>query len=131
MTNTLSNTANPLSRISIGTLEDLGYTVDYTQAEPFDSSSLDPSCRCDQSRRSLHGTAAAATKEEPRSLQETEADAQTREQAIAYGREFLQSRVMGNVGGRHAAKNQMIIANSLSVFYQREDGSIADELVTL
>lgn len=37
----------PLSRITIAGLEDLGYQVDYGEAEAFDVSNLNPSCICD------------------------------------------------------------------------------------
>jgi len=35
-----------MSRITLGTLEDLGYTVDYSKADPFPASEMDPSCVC-------------------------------------------------------------------------------------
>ena len=35
-----------LSRITVAGLEDLGYEVDYSQADPFPVSKLDPSCVC-------------------------------------------------------------------------------------
>lgn len=44
---------NFLSRISIATLEDMGYQVDYSSADPFRASNLGPGCAC--RRRSLRG----------------------------------------------------------------------------
>ena len=35
-----------MSRVTIGGLEDLGYVVDFSQADPFPASSLNASCRC-------------------------------------------------------------------------------------
>ena len=39
---------NQLSRITIGSLEDLGYTVDYTKADPYTTADLGtaPGCIC-------------------------------------------------------------------------------------
>lgn len=51
MTPTQDNTATkPLSVVTLALLEDLGYTVDYSKADPFDKSDLDPSCVCDSTR---------------------------------------------------------------------------------
>jgi hypothetical protein len=44
---------NPLSRVTVGSLEDIGYTVDYKQAQEFTASDLNPSCVCQ--RRLEHG----------------------------------------------------------------------------
>jgi hypothetical protein len=46
MTTILNTEGNPLARITIGGLQDLGYEVDYTNAEPFSSADIDPSCLC-------------------------------------------------------------------------------------
>ena len=47
MTGYLSGTTQPLSRITIGSLEDMGYEVDYSAADPFGSGDLRtcPGCR--------------------------------------------------------------------------------------
>lgn len=52
MTGYLSND-NPLSRITVATLDDLGYSVDYGAAAPF--SARDVSSRCCNPRRTLRG----------------------------------------------------------------------------
>ena len=36
----------PISRITIGALEDLGYGVDYSKADPFTVADLNPACSC-------------------------------------------------------------------------------------
>jgi hypothetical protein len=41
-----STGANPLSRITIGTLQDMGYQVDYSKADPFSRSDLATWCTC-------------------------------------------------------------------------------------
>jgi hypothetical protein len=46
MTGVLDSTINPLSRITIAGLEDLGYTVDYSKADPFTVYDLNFNCQC-------------------------------------------------------------------------------------
>jgi hypothetical protein len=49
MTGFLENnnqSSHPLSRITIAGLDDLGYTVDYTTADPFTVDDLDETCQC-------------------------------------------------------------------------------------
>ena len=49
-----ANTRLPVSRLTIAGLEDLGYEVDYSQAESFTAADLNPSCVCNNRlRRSL------------------------------------------------------------------------------
>jgi hypothetical protein len=54
---------NPLSRITIGSLEDLGYTVDYSTADTFTAANLGTGCAC--RRRHLKGEANNATSLHP------------------------------------------------------------------
>jgi hypothetical protein len=61
MTGELSRTGTiPLSRLTIATLDDLGYTVDYSSAETFTKSNLNLNCQCTQKRqrraRRRHGS---------------------------------------------------------------------------
>lgn len=42
-----------LSILTIAALDDLGYTVDYSKADPFDTSQMNPNCVCN--RRQLRG----------------------------------------------------------------------------
>ena len=46
------NGANPLSRLTVAGLQDLGYVVDYSGADSFPASSVNSACRCNL-RRSL------------------------------------------------------------------------------
>jgi hypothetical protein len=46
MTGNFAAGAQPLSRITIASFEDLGYTVDYTSADPYTRASLNPKCQC-------------------------------------------------------------------------------------
>jgi hypothetical protein len=81
MTGYINSGLNPLSRISIASLEDLGYTVDYSSAESYTRNDVLSSCKC--GRRLLmdnHPT-------KRRSLS-TEAYAM----AVEYGRSILRTR---------------------------------------
>lgn len=52
MTNNVLYLSNPpLSRITVGSLQDMGYNVSYSKADSFGRADLDPHCRCN--RRSL------------------------------------------------------------------------------
>ena len=44
MTGFLNTAADPLSRLTIASLEDLGYTVDYSAAEPYSLPGCSPNC---------------------------------------------------------------------------------------
>ena len=50
MTGQIGNHFAPLSRLTIGTLEDLGYSVDYSQADPYTASDMNPGCVCNRRR---------------------------------------------------------------------------------
>ena len=42
---------NPLSKVTVGSLEDIGYSVDYQAADKYKSENLDATCRCPRRRR--------------------------------------------------------------------------------
>jgi Leishmanolysin len=46
MTGFLGPSTSPLSRITVATLQDLGYQVDYSKADAFGRSDLNPTCTC-------------------------------------------------------------------------------------
>ena len=85
---------NPLSRITIGTLEDLGYTVDYTVADSFGRADLGPGCACTR-RRSLVDAYLGVTRQlglgspanKPRRLSDA-----SYQIAVDYGRAILAER---------------------------------------
>jgi hypothetical protein len=51
MSPVLDGTSNPLSRVTIASLADLGYNVDYSTAESFTRDDIDPSCLCNRRER--------------------------------------------------------------------------------
>jgi Leishmanolysin len=50
MTGFLGPSTSPLSRITVATLQDLGYQVDYSKADAFGRSDLNPTCTCPSRR---------------------------------------------------------------------------------
>jgi Leishmanolysin len=46
MTPFLNSTGNPISRVTVGSLEDLGYTVDYSGADNY--TTFNPACKCNR-----------------------------------------------------------------------------------
>jgi hypothetical protein len=61
-----ANPDGPLSRLTIATLQDLGYKdVDYSQADPYTADDLSPSCRCNNGRSLRSNTVAKAEQIEP------------------------------------------------------------------
>ena len=46
-----ANSKLPVSRLTLAGLQDLGYQVDYSQAESFSAADLNPSCRCNNRLR--------------------------------------------------------------------------------
>lgn len=64
MTGFASKQGMPLSRMTVGALEDLGYTVDYGAADSFPASRLNASCRCNNILDGDGGKAIGGTTEE-------------------------------------------------------------------
>lgn len=117
---------NPLSRVTVATLEDIGYTVDYTAADSYDASHLDPSCVCDRRDRSLSDqTIHSGDRQTVRTLLSG-----ARQKAVEFGKRILDSRDMG-LSGRFSSKEGGTISNTISVFYRDEDGSVKDVIVSV
>ena len=119
---------NPLSRITVATLDDLGYTVDYSSADAYDASQIDPSCICNRRERSLQEYEAMQQQQRPRYLVEPE-QTTARLNAIEIGTNLLKSR--SNTFIARLAVRGEVISNSISVFYRDEDGSIRDVIVSV
>lgn len=78
MTPLISSGANPFSRVTIASLEDIGYEVDYEAADSFTTSDLSCRCRCDA------GCAEVSSNDSSKELSE-----EGRASAIAYGKQML------------------------------------------
>ena len=93
MTGELSLDANPLSRVTVATLEDIGYQVDYTKSDPFGRADLDPSCVC-RRRRNLwdggHGEVLHLGSDNQRALRREPLSEDLRQYAIQQGLKILE-----------------------------------------
>ena len=59
MTPLIDAGANPLSRVTVATLEDLGYTVDYKAADSY--TSFNQTCKCNRDPASTDETTSTTT----------------------------------------------------------------------
>jgi Leishmanolysin len=111
-----SNAASPLSRITVGSLQDLGYEVDYSQADTFVRADLNASCICPGRRlrspeRSLadmkHGEAFLVGRS--RSIHRRRLSTDAEAMAIEAGLEYLTSNAQNTtqteqtVGAKYVA----------------------------
>lgn len=97
MTPQLNTASDPLSRISIASLEDLGYQVDYSTADPFGRSNLNPSCLCNRREQrsvldSPHGETRQLGLGSPATKLRRVLSEEMRAYAVEYGRSILQKR---------------------------------------
>jgi hypothetical protein len=86
---------NPLSKITIGSLQDLGYSVSYAAADAYTAANLDPSCLCRRRDRSilemLHGDTLQLGLRSP-DTRPRRLSAEMLKVAIDYGRSVLAKR---------------------------------------
>jgi hypothetical protein len=76
-----------LSRITVGSLVDMGYPVDLDRADPLSSSDLDSTCDCSRRARELEADSATFDKKKPRRLSDEGMAA-----AVAAGMEYLEEQ---------------------------------------
>lgn len=132
MTATLES--NPvISRISIGALEDLGYQVDYSAADPYSRFDLDFSCRCnrrlgeDGDDEPFHETEHASRQRRLQVLSE-----EGYQYAYNYGVALLEEEalVVAELTGRlDIPEGITIVADKLVYILYRENGQVYHVLV--
>lgn len=130
-----------LSRMSIATLEDMGYEVDYSRADSFSAKQLNPNCVCN-SNDSKDGAPWTTkkvykSKSDTRSLQASE---QARQQAIDYGKARLAIIANNNQNANYTihkgAASQMdgriFLADQMVVvlYFDGDDDEIQSVIVT-
>jgi hypothetical protein len=103
--------------MTIASLNDLGYTVDYSQADAFGKSDLNPSCTC--GRRSLQATKVAKSPPPQRRL-----SPKGRQEAVLYGKRLLaEAQEKRDLSGRSG--NDATVENErdqiATVFYMEND----------
>ena len=102
-----------LSRVTIGSLEDLGYIVDYSQADNYTSSHIAESCLCDPSLAS-HGN--LRTEKKPNKKRKLSDKGQ--KQAVEFGQKHLKDME------KHSKTHDKVIQDSPVLF-------VADQVVSV
>jgi len=131
------------SRVTIAGLEDLGYTVDYAQAETYTSANMGSSCLCNAATRGLGELVNGAVRPFPNEEDVENVEPKNRRRlsdegrnaAMAFGTSILESRTEQRSGIKFNLLNSdgdngaCIGDKVISVLYL-EDGKYFDVLVT-
>lgn len=113
----------PVSRVTIGALEDLGYTVDYSKADSFGASDVAASCRCsDSSSRAL---IRKVSEQSGRQLSSSGFDA-----AVSYGKELI-SKYQSNMRQESEIADMGYIVGNAAIVLVYEDGELFSVTTTL
>jgi Leishmanolysin len=130
-----SNAASPLSRITVGSLHDLGYQVDYSQADTFVRADLNASCVCSGRRlrpqkRSLadmqHGEAFSVGRSGNRHRRRLSTEAEAL--ALEAGLEYLTSNAQNTIQAQQTVGAKYVADEVVSVLVI-EGGEIYGVLV--
>jgi Leishmanolysin len=93
---------SPLSRITIGSMQDLGYTVSYSTADSYGTADLGVGCTCRRLQRSMldmpHGKARQLGVRNPNSKPRRLND-EIKQEAIDFGTSILSERSSSKLGG--------------------------------
>jgi hypothetical protein len=120
-----NQTTFPLSRMSIASLQDAGYTVDYSQADAYGRADLNPNCTCG-SGRVLSTTTVAKGAPPPRRL-----SSEGHRAAISSGKMLLaKEQAQRDLAGRSEqdASVQYVGDQMVTILYM-ENGHIYDVVV--
>lgn len=136
MTGFLNSGLNPLSRITIATLGDLGYSVDYSTAESYGQNDVATSCRCGQrslshvvNPRRPHQLGASHKSTQRRSLSE-----EAHQMAVDYGQTILRSRQSSKTLTFRDSLNQLgddyvYVGDKVVIVFIEEGGAFFDVTV--
>jgi len=136
-----ANSELPVSRLTIAALEDVGYQVNYNEAEPFNASKMSSSCLCSNNirRRKLNEASSfledvAAT---PASLSSSSSSSRMlseegRAMATKYGKDILATREENSSNSLFPLPDNVgyIGSDIIYVMYE-EHGTLHSVLVTL
>lgn len=120
-----------LSRITIGALEDIGYRVDYSEADVYTAENLSPSCLCSAngiSSRSLRQSEASGKK-----LYKSNFLDEDLEKAMAYGRSIIEQYGMSfteATGNSTGTEDKLTGGRSVVVYYMNANWEILSVTVT-
>ena len=140
MTGFLDAGNNPLSRISIASLEDIGYEVDYRNVDSYTASDLNPNCVCRRRRTLLdmmHGETHQLGLRLPGTQRRKLSD-DLFEIAMSYGKEELAKRqkapasilsIFESLNGDTSKTAVQFAANDVVAVFVMEDGIFYDVVV--
>jgi Leishmanolysin len=133
MTGIINTTATSiLSRITIATLEDIGYNVDYSTADPYDVANLNPSCLCNATQRRLVRDG-ASQQHGARSRHKRRLSDESRQDAIEYGQSLLLQRsqtfLIGRTGEDDDDDELIYVGDKFVTVFVEENGFIYDVVV--
>jgi Leishmanolysin len=136
MTGYLNNGLNPLSRITIATLGDLGYTVDYSTAESYSTNDVAASCRCGlrSLSESIQPNTAHQLGTSHKSTQRRSLSEEAHQMAVNYGQSILQTRQAGKTFTFRDGLNQigddvLYVGNKAVIVFVEEGGAFFDVTV--
>jgi len=123
-----------LSRITVAALEDIGYGVDYSLADPYPASELDASCRCgslqefEPAEIIAEDPSAATPRTGPQSVfphrrRRRQLSQSGLQVATEYGKKLLAEKQFMRQN-MTAEENEMYIGDKLTIVYYQEDGAI-------
>ena len=115
-----------LSRITIGRLEDLGYTVDYSKADFFGPDDVNPQCLCNERRTLFEGKHGEVTQlnhpvgKAPRRLSQ-----ESRQMALDAGAEILEMqhrKFIDEVNGIAADAVEFVADKIVTIIFEDDAG---------
>jgi hypothetical protein len=129
----------PLSRITVATLEDLGYEVDYTNVDNYTANDLNPNCQCRRRRNlndMIHGEAYQFDFQIS-GVRRRQLSDEVYDMAISYGKKMLsgqqqfQSIVVNNSTNYVENPNSDVqfVGDKVIVVFAIENGTIFDVIV--
>jgi Leishmanolysin len=135
MTGFLDSGRNPISRITIATLDDLGYAVDYTKADSYTINDLNSNCQCRRRRTLLdmyHGETHQLGLRLPGAQRRKLSD-EAYNTAVVYGKSILAENAIGSLfkkGGAMDVNSEVnYVADQVVAVFVKENDAFFDVVV--
>jgi Leishmanolysin len=127
------NVKNPLSRISVASLADLGYEVRYTYADSYTKKDLNPSCICSNGGRQLLRTNGTAISDGTRTSKRRQLSSEAHAEAVQFGKNILANAKLPTSTRSSSGGDAdfFFVGNREVVVYVEEEGSFFDVAVTI
>jgi Leishmanolysin len=113
---------NPLSRITIGSLDDMGYAVDYTQADPYGAANLNSTCVCGQ-RQHLRSLSDSSPGNSGTLRHLARINSTARQQAIEYGQKLLAEKAKASSSLSRSGNSEWTYVGDQQVIVLFQDGN--------